>query len=327
MPDRAACRRGVAREVKVGITGLRFCPLFRLGILQIGLFWQAHGALRCWNVFLIRRDRLLCGPRTLRHTVTARLRCDARLTPVPALFNGFHSPRTPVEITKFYGGTDPREIPFYSVREGARFLHISPSTLADWVQNRWKVPGSVAKFEAPLICVPNVNDGRLSFNNLIEAFVLNSFRKNKSVTMDRVKVAVYSARKNVKENRLFLKRKLAASADLFWDEVEVLLNLSRVNQLAFREIFDAHLERIDWDEETGLPKKLYPFIAPFRSTDSIVIDPRICFGQPTIKGHGITTVAIMERLNAGEDQKEVADDYGMEVGLVDDAMIYETWKN
>lgn len=236
-------------------------------------------------------------------------------------------PRPPVEVTKFYKGTDPREIPFYSVREAAHFLHMSPSTLADWVQNRWKVPGSLAKFEAPLIQVPDQADGRLSFNNLIEAFVLNSFRKNKGITMDKVKLAVYSARKNVGENRLFLNRKLAAAADLFWDEVEVLLNLSRVNQLAFREIFDAHLDRIEWDEETGLPKRLHPFVAPFRPTDSIVIDPRVCFGQPTVKGHGVTTIAIMERLNAGEGKEEVAEDYGMNLSLVNDAMLYETWKN
>ena len=233
-----------------------------------------------------------------------------------------------MEITKFYRGSDPREIPFYSVREAARFIHMSPSTLTHWVQDSWKVPDFVALFEEPVIQVPNKNDGRLSFNNLVEAFVLNSFRKNEEVTMRKVRIAVHSARELFKEQRPFLSKKLAASnTALLWDEVYRITNISRVNQLAFREILEAHLDRIEWDDKSGLPKRLYPFIAPFRSTDSIVIDPRICFGQPTIKGHGVTTIAIAERLNAGEDVQAVAHDYDMETTLIGDAIVYETWKN
>ena len=146
--------------------------------------------------------------------------------------------------------------------------------------------------------------------------------------MQRVQRAVWHARQQHGVERPFLSKRLAVSGDLFWDdEGGVLVNLSRGRQLALKKIMEQYLDRLEWDEENNLPVRLYPFIAEVKVERSIVIDPRVCFGQPTVAGYGIITSVILNRINAGEDEEEVAQDYGMPLDKLTDAVIYEASKN
>lgn len=231
-----------------------------------------------------------------------------------------------MEITKFYGGQDPREIPLYSVMEAARFIRLPSSTLTDWVQGHWRIPGT-DRFASPIIQVSKDNEGRLSFNNLVEAFVLKTLRRAEGLSMHKVRQAVWHAREELGIDRPFLSRKLAASGDLFLhEEGGLLVNISRASQLALEEIMRQYLTRVEWDEENDLPVRLYPYIADFRIDPTIVIDPTICFGQPTIAGHGIITSVIIDRINAGEKESDIARDYGIKETLLKDVVLYEMSK-
>ena len=70
--------------------------------------------------------------------------------------------------------------------------------------------------------------------------------------------------------------------------------------------------------------RLYPFQAEWSATRKpIVIDPRISFGQPTVAGSGVSTGALVQRIDAGETVEALSWDYGLEIAQIEGAILYE----
>jgi uncharacterized protein (DUF433 family) len=55
----------------------------------------------------------------------------------------------------------------------------------------------------------------------------------------------------------------------------------------------------------------------------VVVDPRISFGRPVIDGTSVRTETVAARYKAGESAADLADDYGVEVPQIDEAIRYE----
>lgn len=105
---------------------------------------------------------------------------------------------------------------------------------------------------------------------------------------------------------------------------ENLLTVSKGGQIAIKETWDNYLQRIEIDE-AGLAARYFSFT---RSNEEdapkkVVIDPRISFGRPVLIGTGIPTAILAERYKAGELMDELADDYGCDRLLVEEAILYE----
>lgn len=225
-----------------------------------------------------------------------------------------------METTSFYNGDDPRELPLYSIYEAAHHLKIPPSTLRSWVEGRtYEVKGGEAYFE-PLISLADPENSLLSFQNLVEVYVLSALRIKHDVKMSAIRTAIQYAEEQLDIDRLLLKDELTTSAgDLFWDVFGDLVNLSEAGQLTFREVLEEYLERVERDP-SEMPTRLHPII-PHRTSKSISIDPRISFGRPTVRG--ITTATLAERAESGETIEVLAEDYGLGQNEVKDAILYE----
>jgi uncharacterized protein (DUF433 family) len=81
---------------------------------------------------------------------------------------------------------------------------------------------------------------------------------------------------------------------------------------------------VEWDPNS-LPIRLFPFLAG-SGTDSdrtIAIDPEVAFGRPIIRRAGVSTHAIVQRLDAGERIDEIADDYGLTAADIEQAALFE----
>jgi uncharacterized protein (DUF433 family) len=91
-----------------------------------------------------------------------------------------------------------------------------------------------------------------------------------------------------------------------------------------RKLFEAHLKRITWDQ-ANIPSRLYPFVTnDYRDEQKIiVIDPRRGFGRPIISRRGVSTSVIVERIDAGESEQDIAVDYDLRKEEIDAAMLYE----
>jgi uncharacterized protein (DUF433 family) len=228
---------------------------------------------------------------------------------------------TEVDHTDIYNGKSPLELPLYTATDASRYLDIPATTVRYWTRGRTypSREGTARRFK-PLISTKG-NEG-LSFFNLIELYVLRALREVHAVKIDSVRKALDYAEKTLHIHRLLLHQELlAGGGDLFLDHYGQLINLSKSGQIALKEILRHYLERIDRDQ-AKVPVRLYPPIKT-ESGKPIVIDPTISFGKPTIRGKGIRTREIVNRINAGEAVEEVAYDYDLTPELVKSALLYE----
>lgn len=124
--------------------------------------------------------------------------------------------------------------------------------------------------------------------------------------------------------RLLLREELRTEAGkVFLERYGQLIDLTASGQLAMKLALEDHLRRIEWDA-AKFPLRLYPFLVPIGSTDRpIVIDPRIAFGRPVLDRKGISTSAIVDRVDAGETVDDVAADYDLRPEEVEQAVVYE----
>lgn len=176
----------------------------------------------------------------------------------------------------------------------------------------------------PLIRAPAGSTSHISFNNLVEAHVLRALRTKDDIRMSVLRTAIDYAENALGVKRLLLSEELrTAGRDLFLDRLRELIALSRSGQLAMRQMLSAYLKRVERDDN-ALPFRLYPLRPAWSEHNrTIVIDPRISFGRPTVAGSGISTAALVDRYDAGEDIQTLAEDYRLDVAQIEDAVLYE----
>jgi uncharacterized protein (DUF433 family) len=223
-----------------------------------------------------------------------------------------------------YGAYAPEEKPRYSVARAAHYLHVAPSTLHSWVRGRTYLAGGTKEYWPPVI----KTDTLLSFNNLIEAYVLRALRVDHRVRMPALRTALDYAQREFDIPRLLLSKELqAAPGNVFLERFGQLVNLTRAGQLAAKHLLYAVLERVERNP-SGLPDRMFPvgsydFDALRLAPKLIVIDPAISFGRPILASKGIRTSAIVGRIDAGEEPQDIAADYGLTPQEIDAALFYE----
>ncbi|MBI4469968.1 MAG: hypothetical protein HY650_11680, partial [Acidobacteria bacterium] len=201
-----------------------------------------------------------------------------------------------------------RNQPAYPLAEAARYLRLAPATLRAWVLGRsYSTSEGVRPFH-PLFELARRKPPTLSFWNLIEAHVLRSLRTEHGVLLKEVREAIRYAEKELKMDRLLLRKDLASHAgQVFLERYGELINLSASGQLALYRLLHEHLKRVEWDE-SRFPVRLYPFwsLEEVPSRRQIAIDPRIAYGRPIVFRRAITTRVIVDRLDAGETVADLA---------------------
>lgn len=229
-------------------------------------------------------------------------------------------PRTPL-----YGGQDPRALPAYTMADAARYLHTPAATLRSWFVGRtYPKQDGVGSFK-PLIHPADAEGRRLSFLNLVEAHVLRALRTQHGVPLHSVRAALeYAEREMGIEHLLLSGALLTGAGSLFLEHYGQLINLTLSGQLAMRRVIEAYLRRVERDDR-HIPIRLYPFLRGTgeESAKPVVIDPRVSFGRPTVAGSGVTTAALVQRIDAGESVADLARDYGIDEARIEAAVLFE----
>lgn len=216
-----------------------------------------------------------------------------------------------------------RDQPAYLLPEAARYARVAPATLRAWVAGRNYIKQTGPAFSPPLIRPADATKRILSFNNLIEAHVLQALRTTHGVPIREVRTALEYAQQQLRIDRLLLSKQLMTSAgELFLDRYGQLISLNPAGQLAMKMMLDAHLQRVEWDD--GVPIKLYPFVtAVADGVRPIAIDPEVSFGRPTLAESRISTESIVQRIDSGESVQAIAEDYDITAREVEEAVLYE----
>jgi uncharacterized protein (DUF433 family) len=225
--------------------------------------------------------------------------------------------------TALYGGVDPRDLPRYSYAEAARATDVPASTIAAWVRGQHYAVKNGSGFFRPVIHRPG--EGQLSFFNLIEVHVLRSLRTRHSIKLAHVREAAEVAERKFDIPKLLLSEELRFSAgELFLEQYGRIVHLKRSEQLYLQDILSAYLERIEFASD-GLPRDFSPLerVTP-SGKKLILVSPLISFGRPIVSRIGVTTRAIADRINAGDSEQAVIDDYGLEPAELREALAYES---
>lgn len=231
------------------------------------------------------------------------------------------------KVLAFYK-EDPREVPVYTLTQAARYLKIPEVTLKTWIKGReYPVEGGKRKFFKPVILLPDPRAPRLSFMNLVEAHVLNGIRRIENIAFRKVRQAIEYLEKQYPSRHPLADRLFQTDGvDLLIEDLDRLVNVSRHGQIEMREVVKKYLRRIDRDPTKHLPVRLYPFLRNTHQAEeplSVVIDPLVSFGRPTLVKTGIPTAVIAERFYAGDSTDDLARDYGIEREKIEEAVRYE----
>ncbi len=138
--------------------------------------------------------------------------------------------------------------------------------------------------------------------------MLRALRTDHGVSLNALRQAIDYAKKTLYNDRLLLSSELRADARrLLLERYSELIDLSASGQIAVRRFFDEHLKRVEW-EEREFPVRLYPLTSGNGPAAQrlVSIDAAVTFGRLVLVHRGISTRAIVERIDAGETVAEVA---------------------
>src|SRR5208283_2704933 len=203
-------------------------------------------------------------------------------------------------------------VPNYQVGEAARYAEISPQTVVDWHKAGDRKTLSTREKRASL-----------SYMQLIEVAVVAAFR-NSGVPLKRVKAAREYLAKQFQSEFPFAEYSFKTDGKrLFIDYEQIegakgrgkLLRPDEGGQLAWDAII-GRLSEFDY-ERKGIVIRWH-----LRGQDSpIIIDPRVAFGAPAVKG--TPTWVLRGRWDAGERVDEIADDFGLRSAEIIRALQFE----
>ncbi len=218
-------------------------------------------------------------------------------------------------------------VPAYPVTDAARYLRIPLVTLRSWLKGRSYDTKIGQQTSEPLIQRPDPTLPQLSFTNLVEAHVLRIIRESHQVKLDKVRKALdYMGQKFDTVHPLVMRRFQTDGVDLFVDQMDQLVNVSRSGQLAMRETLKHLLTRVEWDAK-GLASRFYPIteLVPDPESDKIIfLDPSIRFGKPVIAAKGVPTDIIAELYNAGDSIEDTAYEYDCTLLQIKTAIQFES---
>jgi uncharacterized protein (DUF433 family) len=222
-------------------------------------------------------------------------------------------------VVSLYGNRDPREVPLYTVTDAARYLRVPLSTLHAWTRGQITPAGRIK----PVVQAPDDPTRRLTFNNLVEAYVIASMRRDHDLPLAIIRSAIGNVERMLNTPRPLLSERFATDGvKLYLDAVDHLIEVStgRGNQLAMRAAV-AGLQRIEADER-GLAQRLFPYSNKPTEKRFVTIDPRVSFGRPTVIDSG-TPVAVLSDLHAaGESAATLAKEFGLPKQAIQGALAW-----
>ena len=220
---------------------------------------------------------------------------------------------SPTPATEFWRAR--LNVPSYPVGQAARYAKISTGKVRDWhkISNRKPLLG---RRETGLA---------LSYFQLIELAVVASARAS-GVSLQAIRDARDYCARVLKINHPFAHLRFKTDGSnllLELDDVDPktvrsgkMIVANSFGQLAWKEII-GRLKEFDYDKNNLATRW---FVAGRDS--KVIIDPRIAFGAPSVGG--VPTSVIASRIAAGEEREYIADDFGLHVSLVQEALLFES---
>ncbi|MGI8758391.1 MAG: DUF433 domain-containing protein [Acidimicrobiales bacterium] len=213
--------------------------------------------------------------------------------------------------------------------EAARYLAVPSSTFSSWAKgyvrqspDRLPVTGT-----AVISAVKTGAGPTVPFVALAEGMVLAAIRST-GVPMQRIRPALLALQDTFGiEHALASQRLYSDGAEVLYDFAEQFagtdaagtaldLVVLRSGQRVFAETISAYLQRIEYGPD-GYARLIH---LPGYRRGQVVADPTRSFGQPMFVHGGAKVSDVIERFQAGDSLSELAEDFGVPVEDLEDAL-------
>lgn len=163
----------------------------------------------------------------------------------------------------------------------------------------------------------NLDEGLfVNFKSLLQFYVFEELHK-----MGFKKKSIISAFKTISKtyntNYPFATNKILTAGDSIYVHLdkENIINANKTRQYNLVQVLAPYLKKIQFDSN-GNAIKFYPM----GEENSVVVDPTIQFGSPTIKGTRIDVKTILDSFNSGDPKSLISKIYEITEKQVDDAL-------
>jgi uncharacterized protein (DUF433 family) len=208
----------------------------------------------------------------------------------------------------------------YTEASAARLLRVAPATLHYWLEGRTQG----TKVYKPVLREQPHGTNRVTWAEFIEAGLLRRYRRNHNVPMIELRNFIESLRQTLgvpyplaHAMPYVSGRKLVIEAQ---DSSKLDADFALVAQVGGQYILTAaaqeFFERVTWDDDLAVQWR-----PDAEDNSPVVIDPDIRFGAPSVGG--ISTSILREQDQAGEEESDIADTFGLTLEQVRWALSYE----
>lgn len=217
------------------------------------------------------------------------------------------------------------DTPLYTVAEAARLLRVPPSTLVWWLEGRGH--RGAGQSYPPVIRPEPTGSSHVTWGEYVEAGYLREYRRRHRVPLQQLRAVIDALRQEfgvpypLAHFKPFVGpgRRLVLAIE---ERLEIPAELRMVTTVQGRQLLtppaDSFLERVEFaQDDPQWARRVYPA----GKASSVVIDPEFNFGAPTV--NGISTEVLAELVDAGEPMEEVAQDYGLALPQLRQALAYE----
>jgi uncharacterized protein (DUF433 family) len=204
----------------------------------------------------------------------------------------------------------------------ARLLDVAQSTLHYWLEGK---TGRGGKVHRPVIRrEPKGTGAAVTWAEFVEAGLLRQYRRELKVPLPELRAFIDLLRTGFDVPYPLADRRPYASGKALVLEAQEAAGLPgdfwlvtvAAGQLLLTPASESFLRRARWEGEVATGWR------PHEEQDSaVLIDPTVRFGRPAVGG--ISTEAIWEHSEDGEDDEEIAEIYGLTPREVAWALAYE----
>ncbi len=208
----------------------------------------------------------------------------------------------------------------YTVPIAAKILATRPEKVRSWVEG---YPNSKAK---PILVrqVPRIADRPvLGFLDLIESAFVRNFRDIGYSPQTIRKVAVKLRDKYENDHPFAMNQRFRADGKRIFEEVvtdegerslldimsDNFVMVPAVEQTLFDQVFYFNDLASEWN--------------PIREFPGVIMNPKMSFGRPILKGSRIPTETVARRFLIEDDYQTVADEFGIDQDSVISAVAFE----
>ncbi len=199
----------------------------------------------------------------------------------------------------------------YTSKDIATILKIPIRKVSYWISKyvREKFPeitGYVYNFEQERGIYVN-------FKSLLQIYVFSELKVRGHSNKEILKMYSFISERYDTKYPFAKKSIYSVGSELMLEEKGELVNANF--QISLKEILSEYIHKIEFDMQGNAIR-----FFPLGKEKSIVVDPQIQFGSPTIKGTRISAAVIYESFKAGDSQELIASVYDISVSDVHDAI-------